>query len=89
MQACALTHTCTHTHTHTHATILILEHTDCMLLSPLIHRLQELSGEHDPRIQPPAVEPAPVIEHYQAQPPPPSGTTIDCHSPFIFKWKST
>ena len=39
-------------------------------------RLQELSGEHDPRIQPAPVEaaPAPVVEHYQAQPPPPSGT---------------
>ena len=44
-----------------------------------MHRLQELSGEHDPRIQPPPIEAAPAVEHYQAQPPLPSGRT-DCHS---------
>ena len=35
-----------------------------------VHRLQELSGEHDPRVQAP-VTAAPVIEHNLAQSPPP------------------
>lgn len=53
-----------------------------------MHRLQELSGEHDPRIQPP-VEAAPAVEQYQAQPPPPSGTIDPLLILLIKLWKSS